>query len=60
MDKKHPITSTEEFAQTVLSARTPQMEPIIFTQSDFLTAMKKVSRKQEEPPPEHGEEPKKE
>jgi hypothetical protein len=55
MKKKEPITSTAEFAQTVLTAKTPDLEPAIFTQDNFLSALKKVSRRQEKPPAEPGE-----
>lgn len=60
MEKRPVLTSTGEFSQIVLNIRTPQVEPTISTRFDFLTVLKKVSRKQEEPPAEPGEEKPKE
>ena len=50
MEKKQTITSTADFSKTVLSAKTPEVDAITFTEADFFGALKKVSRKQEPPP----------
>ncbi|MGD0654667.1 MAG: hypothetical protein ABSA16_10010 [Thermoguttaceae bacterium] len=49
MNNTPPLTSTVEIGKPFLVAQTPQVEPVVFTQVDFIKTLERVRRKQGKP-----------